>query len=504
MLRHRIILAVISVVLVVGSVGSTLGYAWHLRSDGYRLATQASLSQRLNMPVEIGRITPLSFNTSRFEDIRTWLPRHSLQVFGCERAVWRAVQHDGAAHHELEIENGWVLVGTGGWSRSDYDAILHSGLGHDFAEIGLSKVHLNGIDFRWDHPDFQLSAKNSTGIILFDQDGVGQAALDARRLNHCVTKEPIHIHATFRPGQGLRFDEVVLDVPRLPLGTLGLDKVLGGKLTAGTFAGRVVYREADHEHLIVSGDIEEGSLYELTGQVIGGPFHGDVTVTLDQAEFVDTALHALRFHGWLDRVRIGDLLPMLDDPKAEGRLDLEVSHFAYQDGRIVRLSASGQADNVPLDVITQRLGYGTVTGRLRIRINSLSIVDDRLRAADVDLIVTPPADAPGIIDKETIRVLLMQFVGIDTSRVLPEQVEYVKLGAKLLFSGEELTLRGTHGPAGRTILTIRVAGREFGVIQQPDRTYKVGDLIGLVRKEVDQYDFGEFEDWWSRQHEKQE
>jgi hypothetical protein len=502
MLRHRVILAAICAVLVVGSVTSTLAYAMHLRSDGYRRATQARLSQRLNMPVEISRITPLSFASSRFENIRTWLPQHRLQVFGCQNAIWRAIKRDGRVQHELELEEGWVLVGTGGWTRADYEAILQSGLGHDFAAIGLSKVHLDRIDFRWDHPDFQLSAKDSTGIILFDDNGVGQAALDSRRFNDHPTKEPIHIHATFRPGQGLRFDEVVLAVPRMPLGTLRLDNVLGGGLTAGTFAGRVVYRQSDREHLILSGNIVDGSLAELTRQVIGGPFTGGVTVTLDEAEFVDTRLKTLRLHGWLDEVRVGDLFPVLAVPGEEGRLNLEIGQFDFEDGKIARLSASGQADNLPLEVITQRLGYGKVTGRLRVRINSLLILDEQLRAADVDLIATPPADAPGIIDKETVRQLLLQLVGIDTSRVLPAEVEYVKLGAKLLFSGEELTLRGTHGPTGRTILTIRVAGREFGVITQPDRTFAVGDLIARLRQEVDRYDFQQIEDWWSQQHEE--
>ncbi|MBN1511544.1 MAG: hypothetical protein JXB13_05975, partial [Phycisphaerae bacterium] len=107
----------------------------------------------------------------------------------------------------------------------------------------------------------------------------------------------------------------------------------------------------------------------------------------------------------------------------------------------------------------------------------------------------------GTIDKEVIRRALQQLVGIDAAPVLPDHVEYTRLGVKLLLSGEELTVRGTHGPDGRTILTVKLAGREWGLLKQPERTFAVGDLLAVVRDRVGQYDFEDIETWWTRQHE---
>ncbi|UCG16267.1 MAG: hypothetical protein JSV19_13330 [Phycisphaerales bacterium] len=501
MLRHRIVLLVLAVSLVVGSLWGTIGYGLHLRSGAYRRAAQDDLSAVLNMPVEIGRITPLSFCSSQFHDIRTWLPRQRLQVFACERAVWREIRRGSGTDHALEIHNGWLLVGTGGWSRADYDSILRSGLGHDFAALRLTEVHLDDIDFRWDHVDFHLSAKDAAGVILFDGDGRGRAALDSRRLNDYATTEPIHIHAQFFPGAGLRFDEVVLEVPRIPLNALGLERLLGGAVSAGTFAGRIVYREGEQQQrLNVSGYVADGALEELTRRVIGGPFSGVVSVALDEASFVGRRLQSLSFRGRLDGVRIGDVIPMLNAPELQGRLSLDVGQFKYEDGHVTRFSGSGQADDLSLDAVTRALGYGEITGQLSLRIHSLLVVDDKLRSADVDFIAIPPADGPGTIDKELIRYALEQMFGIDASPVLPDRVEYARLGAKFLLSGDQLTVRGTHGANGRTILTIKVAGRELGLIGQPDETFEVGDLMAMVRREVERYDLEFLEEWWTRQH----
>jgi len=501
MLRHRIALLAFCVLLVTGSFSVTLAYALHLRSDSYRESAEKRLSALLNMPVDIGRIRPLSLSSSRFEHIRTWLPGRAQQVFTCDQALWRQTGREADVTYALDIHDGWLLVGTGSWGRSEYNAILASGLGHDFASLRLREIHLDNLDFRWDHPSFQLSARGAGGVILFDDDGIGTAALNSRQLNDHSSSEPIHIHARFVPGAGLRFEEVVLDVPRIPLPVLGLETLLRGPVTEGTFAGRLTYRETEEQRLSRSGDVSGGRLDELTRQVIGGPFGGRMDVTLDEASFVGRRLAALRFHGRLEDVSLHDLIPALRTGGGTGRLQLDVAQCEYVDGRLRRFSAAGEAQGLPLAAITDYLGYGRVTGTVDLRIHSLLVDHDRLRAADIDLIATPPPDRPGTIDKEVIRRALQQLLGIDAAPVLPDQVEYTRLGVKLLLSGEQLTVRGTHGPDGRTILTVKLAGREWGLLKQPERAFEVGDLLALVRQRVEQYDYDEIETWWTRQHE---
>ncbi|MBN1514401.1 MAG: hypothetical protein JXB13_20465, partial [Phycisphaerae bacterium] len=385
MLRHRIALLVFCVLLVTGSFSSTLAYALHLRSAAYRESAERRLSVLLNMPVDIGRIRPLSFSSSRFENIRTWLPGRSLQVFACDHALWRQTGREADATYALDLRDGWLLVGTGSWGRSEYNAILASGLGHDFASLRLREIHLENLDFRWDHPSFQLSARGAGGVILLDDDGIGTAALRSRQLNDHSSSEPIHIHARFVPGAGVHFEEVVLDVPRIPLSSLGLDTLLRGPVTAGTFAGRVTYRQADEQRLSLTGDVSGGRLDELTRQVIGGPFGGRMDVTLDEASFVGRRLAALRFHGRLEDVCLHDLIPAFRANGGTGRLRLDVAQCEYVDGQIRRFSAGGEAEGLPLAAITDYLGYGRVTGSVDLRIHSLLVDNDHLRAADIDL-----------------------------------------------------------------------------------------------------------------------
>jgi len=414
----------------------------------------------------------------------------------CEQALWRQTGRDADATCALDIHDGWLLVGTGSWSRSEYKAILASGLGHDFASLQLREIHLDNLDFRWDHPSFQISARGAGGVILFDEDGIGNASLRSRQLNDHTSDEPIHIHARFVPGVGLQFQEVVLDVPPIPLRALGLEALLQGPVTTGTFAGRVTYRETDQQRLSLTGNVSGGRLEELTRQVIGGPFRGRMDVALDEAFFVERHLDALRFHGRLEDVPLHDLVPAFRADGGASRLQLDVAQCEYVGGQIRRFSASGQAEGLPLAVITDYLGRGRITGTVDLRIHSLLIDNDRLRTADVDLIASPPPGAPGTIDKEVIRRVLQQWLGVDAAPVLPDQVEYTQLGVKLLVSGERLTVRGTHGSDGRAILTVRLAGREWCIVKQPEQSFEVGDLLAFVRQHVKQYRFDDIESWW--------
>jgi hypothetical protein len=434
------------------------------------------------------------------EDIRTWLPDRREQVFACKRAAWREIVRDDRPEYELAIQDGWLLVGREEWQRSDYDSILRSGFGHDFVALGLKGIHLDNVDFRWEHEDFSISANGAGGVIHFDKQGRGRASLVSRQLNEYRSEEQIGINAMFVPGVGLHFEEVVLQVPHMPLEALGIQRVLGTEVTDGSFAGRVVYRGGEPEVLELSGVLADARLEELTVQVVGGPFTGRVDIVLDVVRFCGQQLDTLRFRGRLDGLRIGAVFPLLESSAVDSRVGLDVGECCYEGSRLARFTASGEADDLPLSAVTEALGYGRVNGQLRIRIHSMLVVDDKLRSADVDLIATPPADRPGVIDKALLQRVLQEVFGFDASRFLPDEVEYTKLGAKLLVSGDELAVLGTHGPQNRTILTIRVAGREWGLVKQPDRTYPVGDLVAMVRERLQQYDTKSLEAWWRDLH----
>jgi hypothetical protein len=81
-------------------------------------------------------------------------------------------------------------------------------------------------------------------------------------------------------------------------------------------------------------------------------------------------------------------------------------------------------------------------------------------------------------------------------RILPDRVEYARIGCRLLVDHDRLTVEGTHGVEGRTMLTIKVLGQKLGLIKQPERTYQLTDLIATARERLAGYDVDGILRWW--------
>ncbi|MFQ5489231.1 MAG: hypothetical protein ACE5GE_00805 [Phycisphaerae bacterium] len=501
MLWHRRILLVAVLLGVGGSLSAALSYSLYLRSDHFRRRVEQRVSTLLEMPVHIGRVRPLSADSRSFQQITVSQPATGTDVFRCERAVWSDEVLNGRSHYGLDLIDGWLLVGTHQWTRADYRALLRSGLGQDFPALGLRRVHLTRIDLEWQHPDITLTVYGAIGEMLFDEDGTGRASLRAYNLNGQPVADPILIFAGFTPGSGLRFHEASLDLPAIPFRDLGLDRLLQSKVEHGTFKGRLLYRNtADGQAFELSGSVEAASLAELTAPLAGGPFHGRVDVTIDQALFRNGRLDALRFRGQVGDVKLTELLPMLGSTSLDSAIDLRI-HQANLCGSFVDyFSASGQATDAPLEAICRLIGRGTVTGKLRVRIASLLVVDDVLKRAEIELSAVPPDDGPGTIDKTLLQWAAKEILGLDLSTILPSKVEYARLGARLIVEGEHLRVRGTHGHDGKTLLTVRIFGREVPLVREFDRVYEVGPLVSNIRKRLEAYELSKFRNWWQATH----
>ncbi|HRX86365.1 MAG TPA: hypothetical protein P5572_15195, partial [Phycisphaerae bacterium] len=114
-----------------------------------------------------------------------------------------------------------------------------------------------------------------------------------------------------------------------------------------------------------------------------------------------------------------------------------------------------------------------------------------LRHADVEIDVVPPKDAPGIIERAVVLALAKEALGVDLGRIgdyLPESVEYTRMGCRLVADGDELRVKGTHGDKGETVLTLKLFGREIGVLDAPDRVFPIGGLVDEVRNRLADYD----------------
>ena len=501
MLLHRRILLGVALVGVTGSLCTTLGYGLYLRSDRYRHGVEREVTELLNLPVSIGRIRTLTTTSRAFYNISVAQPRRPDEVFRCDRAIWHEERDNGHPQFALELIDGWLLAGTHQWAEEDYRAMLQSGLGQDFVALNLRRIHLAGMHIEWQHPDITLSLRNAVGEMAFNDDGTGRAALVSHDLNGYEVERPVKIIAHFTPGAGLRFHEAELHLPGVPLGHLGLSQLLRADVTHGVFNGELAYsEEGEKEHIRFSGAVKDAALEELTEPLIGGPFHGRVNVVVEEAAFLDRRLDELRFRGNLGDLRLTELVPMLRTSPLDSRVELRVHQASICAGVVEYLSASGKATDLPLEQVTSLIGRGLITGKLRVDIRSLQIVDDTLIGAEVDLIAVPPDDAPGLIDRALLDWAAQEIIGLDVARFLPERVEYAQFGVKLIVDGDVLRVRGTHGSDGRTILTVRVLGREWPVVREFDRAFEIGPLVAQVREQIDSYNMERVRRWWEIIH----
>ncbi len=141
-------------------------------------------------------------------------------------------------------------------------------------------------------------------------------------------------------------------------------------------------------------------------------------------------------------------------------------------------------------------GQGEISGTIRADIRSLLIENDELRYADVEIEARPPADRPGLIDRELIARAAQQWLGVDLGAALPEHIEYTQFGVRLVVDGGNLQVLGTHGADGRTILTVNMLGQEWGIIKQRNQAYTLPDLISLLKESAEDVDTDQVRSWW--------
>ncbi len=489
--RKKIVLAA-CVLVVCGFVVSIICHSLYLRSDRYRVSVEQSVAHLLGMPIEIGRVVPLSGSSQGFEDIRVYLPSRDEQIFQGDWATWTAIEKGPVQTGSLELVGGWFLLGTGEFSRDDYRAMLQGGLGHNFQAMSVSSVTLDDVDIVWRQMDFELSVDGANGEVVFEEDGTGEAGLTARVLNGETVADPIHIRALFTPGSPVEFHSITLDVPEISLTGVGIEEILGSRASTGSFGGTVTYRQRDDTPIVtVRGSLRDARLEELTEKVPSGPWHGTANIDVSEAVVACEEIEKISFSGELSDVRMQDLAGLLGQPDLTGTVSLSVEQLRYADGQLRYLSAAAEAADVSMAAVTRLIGHGVITGTLLVKVNSIVIVDGTVRWADISLDVIPPADQPGTIDRDMILFAGSEILGVDLGsarKYLPEAVEYVRLGCRLLVENDKLTVAGTHGADGKTLLTVRLFGQELGIIRQPRRVFAVSDLLDYIRRKAADYD----------------
>jgi len=504
MLRRRQLATLFCLAIAPGTLAVTLGYALYIRGDGYKSKLASSLSDRLGMAVSIDAVEPLGLRGRLLRGVRVNLDADGAEVFRCQRATWEPDHGDSGDGFTLTLKSGWILAGDVRWSRGEYERLLTGGLGHRFEDVGLSEVRVENLDIRFEGETWGFRAEDASGVLLFDRDGTGHASIDCERLNSVPVDQPVNIAARFTPGKRAtpKFELVRLTVPRVSLAALGFGLQDHAETTHGTFDGTIVYEPIEGaESVRVSGSIRGADLSEHTHRLPGGPYSGSVTLELREAEYEGRRLKRLDLTGYVDDVKVGAIAPALVADGRDALLSLTIDRLRWENERLVRLAASGQCNDLSLEAVTSLIGKGTVTGTAAVDIQSLLVADDRLRGADVTITAIPPSDAPAIISREVIASAAERWLGVNPAAILPEKVQYLELGARFMVDGDQLRVRGTHGPDGATILTVQLLGRPIGLVRELDRTFTIPDVVRFTREYVKGVERGDVRDLWNRMHE---
>ncbi|MEE8385514.1 MAG: hypothetical protein V3S01_06330 [Dehalococcoidia bacterium] len=502
MLPHRKFLLTLAVVLVGGSLGWTAQYGLHLRSQPYRAEVERGLREFFELPCDVGRIRGHTFESRAFQDVDIYLPDRRDRIFSCRTAIWHNKEDDGPAHRELELQDGVLILGTDRWQWEDYRQVFESGLGHDFEDLRLHHVTMADFEIYFARGDVAVRCRNTSGTIDMSNPDDGIAHLVAYELNGQRVSQGVQIDASFLPKNGVEIYEFVLTLPEVPLASIGIGPALGGDITSGRFAGQVQYlRSTDRPEVWLRGKLTGADLAELTRAVPLGPFAGRLSITVDWAKVVDSILTHFRGHGSVADFSLSPFAPLLGREDLSGTAMFNIDQVDLALGHVNRLRLDGQVEGLKLQQLLRPWGAGSATGQLAIRVNNLDVVADVIRSADVEITAVPPAGEVGTIDRALLLAVAEKTLGFTwpqavPQRILPEHVEYVEFGMRLLVRDNQLRVLGTHGQGGDTILTIALLDRPVGLLKERSGTIDLGpylaDLLGRVRS----YDPSRMRQWW--------
>ena len=468
MQRMRYIVLALVGVAVLGSLAMTGGSAYYLRSESYRRFCEENLSRALELPADIGRVVPRSFTAREYQSVVVWLPDRRDRALSCERAVVSNTPTDADPDaYEIDLRGGWAEISTRTWLREDYRTLIQSGLRTGFSAGGLQKVTFGGMNLTFVRERFRATLRGASGVLWFEGAQRGRVNIACHEFNGESLIRPVFLQAEFSPyAGGVNVDRVELKVPRLPLAIVGLDELIGAEVRAGSFEGSLTYEEtgAGGSTLTVAGRCFELDLSEWTRSFAARPWRGRASeIALHELRVENRRPARLRFGGVLREVRLGDLLASAGLEGVSGTIALRVRDADISENGIVRFVASGDCTDLSLESLTTAIGWGRMSGNLRLVIDDLTIVDNRLASLSAEIRVDDALDSPNWIEGALLRELLARMFKVHLPPILPERIEYTRLGIKLDVRDEVLHLFGTHGPRQETIVTLRIFEQDWPI-----------------------------------------
>jgi len=272
-------------------------------------------------------------------------------------------------------------------------------------------------------------------------------------------------------------------VPQLPLAIIGLQHLLGPDVRSGAFDGRLLYEEHDGgRRTTVSGKCFDLSLAECTAGLLSHPWRGRCPeIQLRELTLENDQPKRLKFAGVLTNVIPGDLLAMWGLAPVDGELTLRVGAAELSQTGIDRFVGAGQCVDVSLEKLTAALGYGRMSGTLRVAIDDLTIENNHLKSLDATITVDPAGQKPNWVEGRLLRELVRRTLKIELPNFLPERIEYVQFGVRLEVRDEVLYVFGTHGPREQTILTVWLWDQELPLVWEPHRSFDLRPGLDVLR-----------------------
>lgn len=489
MIRAKFATMFLLVTLTVGSLATTGGYAWYLRSAAFRTTCTEYLAKRLSLPCEIGRVVPLSRRSREFRNVVVWLPERRGRALTCRQAFLRHI--DDAARpkaYTLDLIGGECELSSRTWLNSDYRVVMESGLRPGFSPNGPRRVNLAQMNVEVVRGGFRARLNDAAGHVSFDSPAEGSAAIMCRALNGQITSEPVFLTTHFSPQRdGIRIDRLELRVPTLPLAAAGLRDVIGIDLEHGLFAGNLTYEERDDgNRLVIQGRCSDLDLREWTAGLPAQPWRGRCPrIELQDLRLEDGIPERLAFRGEVTELDIGDVLATWGISGAQGKLELRVGAAELSRNGIDRFVASGSGKGIELEALAEALGLPPISGRLRIRIDDVTIVENRVESLRAKIEVERrPDEAPNWISGRFLREMISRALQFTPPPFLPDRIKYQELGVRLEIDNETLLVFGTHGDHERTILTVRMLGEDVPLVFEPNRSFDLRPWLDLVRKRL--------------------
>ena len=132
----------------------------------------------------------------------------------------------------------------------------------------------------------------------------------------------------------------------------------------------------------------------------------------------------------------------------------------------------------------RELGWGRMTGTARLVIEDLTITQNHLDSLDAEIVVQPAGSEANFIERDLLSEVLQRTIGVPLPTFLPERFEYARLGVRFEVRDELLHVFGTHGPRGKTILSVRLGEQEVGVVFEPEEPFELSGHMDKLRSRL--------------------